>query len=49
MDYRKLYEGGPIAIFPKVYKDDRGYFYETFNEKEFKTIKFHEDKNNILK
>ena len=36
MDYRKLYEGGPIAIFPKVYKDDRGYFYETFNEKEFK-------------
>lgn len=28
--------GGPVLIRPTVHKDDRGYFYESFNEKEFK-------------
>ena len=27
---------GPVIIAPKVFKDDRGYFFESFNEKEFK-------------
>lgn len=36
MEIKKLYENGPALLFPKIYKDDRGYFYETFNEKEFK-------------
>lgn len=26
---------GPILIEPTIFKDDRGYFYESFNEKEF--------------
>ena len=32
----KKYEDGPILIEPDVYKDDRGYFFESFNEEEFK-------------
>ena len=32
----KEYEDGPILIEPDVYKDDRGYFFESFNEEEFK-------------
>lgn len=36
MEIQKLYDNGPVLIFPKIYNDDRGYFYETFNEKEFK-------------
>lgn len=27
---------GPAIITPTVFKDDRGYFFESFNEKEFK-------------
>lgn len=27
---------GPVLIEPSIFKDDRGYFYESFNEKEFK-------------
>jgi len=29
-------ENGPALISPKIFKDERGYFYESFNEKEFK-------------
>lgn len=29
-------DNGPALISPKVFKDERGYFYESFNEKEFK-------------
>ena len=36
MEVKKLYENGPALLFPKVFKDDRGYFYETFNENDFK-------------
>ncbi len=32
----KQYEDGPVLIQPNVFKDDRGYFYESFNENEFK-------------
>lgn len=32
----KQYEDGPILIEPSIFEDDRGYFYESFNEKEFK-------------
>jgi len=30
------YDDGPALISPKVFEDERGYFYESFNEKEFK-------------
>ena len=36
MEIEKLCENGPVLIYPKVYKDERGYFFETFNDKEFK-------------
>lgn len=29
-------ENGPVLICPDIHKDDRGYFYESFNDKEFK-------------
>lgn len=29
-------KGGPVLIEPKIFKDERGYFFESFNEKEFK-------------
>jgi dTDP-4-dehydrorhamnose 3,5-epimerase len=29
-------ENGPALISPKMFLDERGYFYESFNEKEFK-------------
>lgn len=38
MEILRLSEDGPILISPKVFKDDRGYFFESFNEKEFKEI-----------
>ena len=31
-----LAKNGPVIIEPKIFKDDRGYFFESFNEKEFK-------------
>ena len=36
MDIIWKYEDGPALIEPRIFKDDRGYFYESFNEKEFK-------------
>ena len=36
MEILKTYEGGPVLIIPKVYYDGRGYFFESFNDKEFK-------------
>lgn len=32
----KKYDDGPILIEPDVFKDERGYFYESFNEQEFR-------------
>lgn len=29
-------KNGPALISPKIFSDDRGYFYESFNEQEFK-------------
>jgi dTDP-4-dehydrorhamnose 3,5-epimerase len=29
-------ENGPVLICPDIHKDDRGYFYESFNDKEFR-------------
>lgn len=29
-------ENGPVEIMPDIHKDDRGYFYESFNDKEFR-------------
>ena len=36
MDIIWKYEDGPALISPKLFLDSRGYFYESFNEKEFK-------------
>lgn len=36
MDILKLAENGPVLISPNVYKDERGYFFESFNEEQFK-------------
>ena len=42
---------GPALIEPKIFKDERGYFYESFNEKEFKEkiadIKFIQDNQSL--
>jgi dTDP-4-dehydrorhamnose 3,5-epimerase len=35
MEIQKLDENGPILIEPKIFYDDRGYFYESFNTQEF--------------
>lgn len=35
MEIQKLADNGPVLIYPRIFKDDRGYFFETFNEKEF--------------
>lgn len=47
MYFNFLSAGGPAIINPKVFKDDRGYFFESFNENEFKEkvcdIKFVQD------
>ena len=29
---------GPLVIYPKVFNDERGYFYETLNQREFNKI-----------
>lgn len=29
-------ENGPVLLVPNIHKDDRGYFYESFNDKEFR-------------
>ena len=36
MEVIRRYEDGPILIEPDVFKDERGYFFESFNEEEFK-------------
>ena len=36
MEIQDLGNNGPYLIKPKVFKDERGYFYESFNEQEFK-------------
>lgn len=43
---------GPLEIIPKIFHDDRGYFYETWNENEFKLkvnsrIKFVQDNQSL--
>lgn len=35
MEYRLLDENGPAILIPKVWKDSRGYFMETFRQNEF--------------
>ena len=36
MDVKNLGFDGPYLILPTIFRDDRGYFFESFNEKEFK-------------
>lgn len=36
MNILRFAENGPVLIEPKIFKDERGYFYESFNESEFK-------------
>lgn len=36
MEVKELILGGPVVITPKIFEDSRGYFFESFNEKEFK-------------
>lgn len=36
MEILNLGVDGPYIIEPKVFKDERGYFFESFNEKEFR-------------
>ena len=38
MNFIKTKIDGVIIIEPKVFEDSRGYFYESYNEKEFKEI-----------
>lgn len=33
---KKWGDDGPVVIIPQIFKDERGYFFESFNEKEFK-------------
>jgi dTDP-4-dehydrorhamnose 3,5-epimerase len=35
MEIVELEKDGPVIIQPKLFKDERGYFFESFNEKEF--------------
>lgn len=35
MNFSSIYIDGPLVIQPKVFRDDRGYFYESFSLKEF--------------
>ena len=35
MDVKKTDIEGLVIIKPKVYKDNRGYFFESFSQKEF--------------
>ena len=35
MDVEKTFIDGVYILTPRVFKDDRGYFYESFNQKEF--------------
>jgi dTDP-4-dehydrorhamnose 3,5-epimerase len=35
MEVQNLGVDGPYLITPKVFRDERGYFFESFNEKEF--------------
>ena len=35
MEFKKLSIEGLILATPKVYKDNRGYFFESFNQKKF--------------
>jgi len=36
MEFKKLSIDGLVLINPKIHKDSRGYFYETFNDRLFK-------------
>ena len=36
MEVLKFDENGPVLINPNIFKDDRGYFFESFNDKEFR-------------
>ena len=36
MEIQELIPGGPVIITPGIFKDERGYFFESFNEKQFK-------------
>lgn len=36
MEILKLAPDGPVIIQPKIFRDDRGYFFESFNDKEFR-------------
>lgn len=36
MEVLELDKNGPVIITPKVFGDERGYFFESFNDKEFR-------------
>ena len=36
MEIFRYDKDGPVLISPRVFKDDRGYFFESFNDKEFR-------------
>lgn len=36
MEFKVLDPGGPVILIPKVFRDARGYFMETFRENEFR-------------
>lgn len=33
-----VYLNGPILLKPKIFRDQRGYFYESFNQKNFMNL-----------
>lgn len=36
MKIHEFVPGGPVIITPNIFNDERGYFFESFNEKEFR-------------
>ena len=35
MNFKALFPGGPVLIEPRLFHDERGYFFESYNEEVF--------------
>ncbi len=36
MNFKVVYQNGPVLIDPKIFSDERGYFFESYNEEVFR-------------
>lgn len=43
MEVSKIFIDGPLVIQPKVFFDDRGYFFESYNRSHFENVGIQED------